>query len=374
MEMNNCDQANGPTTESGSATSGAVDHKLLPTAGAPFAVINSAGVLVTIVLGGMATLYADLFPASTLGQLQLAMAAGWVVCMLLVLLILGYHEKSSSGLPWVRMWWATKMLRANPGYAFMVLFMAAAAAFCIFGKLGKESGGGGVLKSLVMSAERAERISLETKELASRAAISAEATGYKADALIVQGDRIEKKLGEPLTPRQVLAKQGVSWDGPSLTQALVGSDVQVVKLFIDGGMNAEMAAAPQGQGGGNALGQFVVLSLARDREATVQIVRILASKMDLSEPVARFRGMPPLNFVSLAAYSCNAPMARALAAAGVNMKRLNRVTLPQLGMVVTYDPLEKLEKWQQRYAIDDRPCPEADRQELLRIVRAGTFQ
>ena len=154
MEMNNCDQANGPTTELGSATSGAVDHKLLPTAGAPFAVINSAGVLVTIVLGGMATLYADLFPASTLGQLQLAMAAGWVVCMLLVLLILGYHEKSSSGLPWVRMWWATKMLRANPGYAFMVLFMAAAAAFCIFGKLGKESGGGGVLKSLVMSAER----------------------------------------------------------------------------------------------------------------------------------------------------------------------------------------------------------------------------
>lgn len=373
MEPNNGHDMNGPVAESGTGSPGAVDHKLLPSAGAPFAVINSAGVLVTIVLGGLATLYVDLFPASTLGQLQLAMAAGWVVCLLLVLLILGYHEKSTSGMPWERMWWATKMLRANPGYAFMVLFMALAAAFCIFSKLGKDAGGGGVLKHLVTSAERIERISLETKELASRAATSAESTDRKADTLLVRTKSIESKLSEPLTPRQVLAKQGVAWDGPSFSQALVAGDGQVVALFMEGGMNAEMAAAPPEQAGGNALGQFVVRSPARDQAATVQIIRTLASKIDLTQPVAQFRGMPPMNFVSLAAYSCNAPMARALAAAGVDMKALYRVTLQQHGMTVTYDPLEKLENWQQRWAIDSKPCPDADRQELLRIVRAGSF-
>jgi hypothetical protein len=345
----------------------------MASAGGAFAVINSAGLLVTTVLGAWATLYSDLFPGSTLGQQKAALAVGWVACIFLTLLILGYHDKADSGNPWQRIAWGVRLLRRNAGYAFMVLFMASAAAFCAYGKLTSTPEQAGVLKTLVATADRLERVAQQTRDSAQRAATAAESTGRKADTLIERTARIENKLNQALTPREELAKQGISWDGPSFSQALVTGDARVVELFLKGGLNARTASAPPGEGG-NALGQFIALAPATNTAATVKILRLLAGKLDVTQPIAQFRGVPPMNLLSLALYACNLRMAQSHAAAGLDMQKLNRPTIEGHLGPLTIDPVARLVNWKASNEIEGRSCSEPDRQQLLKMVSGASFR
>lgn len=342
----------------------------MASAGTIFGIVSGSGLLVTTVLGAWATVYADLFPDSSLGQQKVALAVGWLGCVVLSLLVLGYQDRSSSGGPLARIQWGVRLLRENAGYAFLVLFMTCAAAFCVYGKLIASSEQSGVLKRLVATADRMDRVAQETKNLAQRAAMSAESTGRKADTIIEQSARIENKLNRPLGPREQLAAQGISWDGPSFSQALVGGDSNVVELFLKGGFNARTATAPQGEGG-NALGYFVGLAPVTDMAATVKILRLLAEKMDVTEPVAIFRGIPAMNLLTVALYTCNLPVAQALVAAGVNTRKLTRATGEGHLGPLDYDAVGRLVKWKPTHAIDDRACSESDRQKLLKIATGG---
>lgn len=80
--------------ENGSGTGVAVG-----SAGGAFVIVNNVVLLTATVLGACATLYADLFPRSSVGQQKTALALGWVACIVLSMLVLGYHDKASSGNP-----------------------------------------------------------------------------------------------------------------------------------------------------------------------------------------------------------------------------------------------------------------------------------
>lgn len=248
--------------------------------------------------------------------------------------------------------------------------MSGAALFCAYGKLTGGAEQPGVLKSLVATAERMERVTLETRDLAQRAAESSESTGRKADTLIQQGTRIEGKLNRPLGPREQLAAQGIAWDGGAFSQALMAGDIPVVELFLKGGLDVRTAAAPRGEEG-NALGHFIALSPATDQVMTAKVMRMLADKVDVTAPVARFRGLPPMNFITLALSQCNLPVAESMAAAGLNTKKLSKASLELTGGTLPIDVLADLRNWR-RPSLDGRGCSEQDRQKLLEIANGGT--
>jgi hypothetical protein len=177
---------------------------------------------------------------------------------------------------------------------------------------------------------------------------------------------IETALNGQLSPRESLAKQGIFWDDTSFSRALLDSDYPTLDLFIKGGWNVR-SRAPNGDG--NALGLFAVLANVDDEATTTRVIKLLANKLDLTQPVAQFRGAPPMNMASNAIRGCNVRMLRALSQAGVNVRIVNRPNIQSLGsQPQPIDPISGIRNWGQWSAIDGRPCSKEDREEILKLV------
>lgn len=346
---------------------------ILGSAG-PLVILNNAVLLVTTVLGAFATLYADLFPSSTLGQQKLALACGWLLSVFLVLLSLSFNDAAPKTSLIKRLKWSVATMFSNVAYGFLVLFMTAAGAFCLYGKIGKAPDEGGVLKGLVSSADRIEKIALETRGLSQRAAIASESVDRKADTIINQTSRIANTLDKPLNSRELLAKEGVAWDSKSFTNALMSGDNKVIALFLKGGFNPHAAEPPPGNDG-SGLAYFVRNGLATDLEATVETFRLLSTKIDLNKTKSRLNSSNPMTFATIAVEFCRLPMAKALVAAGVNIRRLDSFEYPDTfgGRPYVSNPVKTLEMWKKTSVHFDAVCNEADRQELLRMTAGATF-
>lgn len=194
------------------------------------------------------------------------------------------------------------------------------------------------------------------------------AAALKTDLLLESTGRIEANVNRDLTPRERLAKNGVAWTTDSFSAALVDRDVETVRLFIEAGWNVR-SAAPRSEGGGNALGYFAGQTRVSNEVATVAIVRLLAGKLDLTAPEATFRGLPPMNLVSVALMRCNANVVRALATAGIDVRLVNRTEMPShLGGTFTIDPINKLTNWKQP-DWEHIPCTAEDRRLMISLVQ-----
>lgn len=193
------------------------------------------------------------------------------------------------------------------------------------------------------------------------------AAALKADLLLESTGRIEANVNRDLTPRERLAKNGVAWTPESFSAALVDRDVETVRLFIEAGWNVR-SAAPVSEGG-NALGYFAGQTRVFNEVATVAIVRLLAGKLDLTAPEATFRGLPPMNLVSVALMRCNANLVRALATAGIDVRLVNRTEMPShLGGTFTIDPINELTNWKQP-DWEHIPCTAEDRRLMISLVQ-----
>ena len=156
------------------------------------------------------------------------------------------------------------------------------------------------------------------------------------------------------------------WDDTSFSRALLDSDYQTVELFIQGGWNVR-SRAPNGDG--NALGMFAVLANVEDETATVLTLKLLATKLDLTHPIAQFRGTFPMNLASNAIMGCNIRMLRALSQAGVNVRMVYTPKAQDTGTLYRpIDPISTIRNWGQWSLIDGRPCSKADREQILKMV------
>lgn len=339
----------------------------IASAGATFSVVNGAVLFIGTLTGALCTVYADLFPGSTLAGLGLWLAAAWVTGIVLLLFVLGHHEKNIQNHSFLgRVRWGAHLLRSHLGYAALVLFMLGATVFSVYSKQVNDTRSTSVLKDLVANSANLDRVTGQTRLAAERAASSADSTDRKADLLLESTGRIEATVKRDLTPRERLAKNGVAWTPESFSTALVDRDVETVRLFIEAGWNVR-SAAPASEGG-NALGQFAGDPRVGDEAATVAIVRLLAGKLDLTAPEAAFRGLPPMNFVSVALMRCNAGVVRALATAGVNVRHVNRTETPShLGGTFTIDPVRELTNWKPP-SWEHLPCTAEDRLAMLGLV------
>ncbi len=347
-----------------------VSQAPIASAGGSFVIVNNVVLLLTTLLGAGCSVYADLHPASTVGELRLWMAGAWVLGIVLALFVLGHHEKNrtATGIAG-RIAWGAKLMLANAGYAFLVLFMALAAGWMVYSKQVSDQRHGGAIAALGEAALRIEQETIRAQVQAARAASAAESTDKKADTLLVRTARIEAVVTQPLSPREQLAKAGVRWEPEAFSNALVSSDIASVRLFIDGGWDLRSPAAASE--GGNALGQFAHFGRATNPTATTEMIRLLARKIDLSEPVAAFRGMPPMTFVATAIQACNLPIVKALAAAGIDVRKVGRAELPShLGGTTVIDPVALLQNGSTSFA-GDATCSEADRGALLQLVDAA---
>lgn len=340
----------------------------IASAGATFSAVNNAVLFMGTLTGAGCTVYADLFPDSAMAGLGLWLAAAWVVGIFLLLFVLGHHEtnvKAHHVMGRVR--WGALLLRSHTMYVALVLFMLGASAFSVYSKHANDTRSASVLKDLTAHLTNLDRAVAKTGPAMERAASSAVATERKADLLLASTGRIEVAVNRGLTPRERLAKNGVAWTPESFSTALVDRDVETVRLFIEAGWNVRSAASASE--GGNALGKFAGDPRVGDEAATVAIVRLLASKLDLTAPEAAFRGLPPMNFVSVALMRCNAGVVRALALAGVNVQHVNRTEMPtHLGGTITIDPVLDLTNWKPP-SWEHLPCTVEDRRAILDLVR-----
>lgn len=172
---------------------------------------------------------------------------------------------------------------------------------------------------------------------------------------------------KPLSPREILAKQGILWDDASFLRALMDSDYESVALFIQGGWNVRSAAPKDG---GNALGAFVVLAWVEDERATVNTIKLLATKLNLTEPIAQFRGYALKNLASTAVLGCNLRMLQALDRAGVNVRMIDRSTSSSRWNMEPphIDPIAHIREWGELSPIDGRPCSKETRNQILKLA------
>ena len=340
----------------------------IASAGATFSVVNGAVLFMGTLTGAWCTVYADLFPGSTLASLGLWLAAAWVAGIVLLLFVLGHHEKNIQDHSLLgRVRWGAHLLRSHAGYAALVLFMLGATVFSVYSKQVNDKRSTSVLKDLVANLANLDRASGQTRLAVERAASSAESTERKADLLLKSTGRIEATVNRDLKPRERLAKNGVAWTPDNFSAALVDRDVETVRLFIEAGWNVR-SAAPASEGG-NALGQFAGHPRVVDEAATVAIVRLLAGKLDLTAHEAAFRGLPPMNLVSVALMRCNAGVVRALATAGVDVRLVHRTETPShLGGTIIIDPVTELTNWKPP-SWEHIPCTAEDRRLMTNLVQ-----
>ena len=172
---------------------------------------------------------------------------------------------------------------------------------------------------------------------------------------------------KPLSSREILAKQGIFWDNASFLRALIDSDYQSVALFIQGGWDVRSAAPKDG---GNALGVFAVLAWVEDEKATVNTIKLLATKLDLTGPTAQFRGFAATSLASNAILGCNLRMLQALDRAGVNIRMIDRSTSSSRWDIQPprVDPIAHIREWGELSPIDGRPCSKETRNQILKLA------
>ena len=176
----------------------------------------------------------------------------------------------------------------------------------------------------------------------------------------------ETAANDTRAPRETLAKQGIFWNDAAFARALLDSDYLTLELFIKGGWNVRSRAPTDD---GNALGLFAVLANVDDETATIRTLKLLATRLDLTQPVAQFRGVAAMNLASNAILGCNVRMLRALSMAGVNVRVVNRpIVDDRVFGPHTIDPILGIRNWGQWSAIDGRPCSKEDRDQILKLV------
>lgn len=310
--------------------------------------VNSTVLLVSTLSGTWATVYGDLFPSSSVFHYKGWMALGWVIAVLTTLYVAGYAEAPSGTTHKEKFSRGWKVARSNPGYGFLLLFMSVAAVFCVWGKTKPEGETKSLLVSLVKKAEQTEAYALEAKVAAQSASYHAQRADVNTESILNDTSEIKGVLNKPLSAQERMARKGVQWTGNAFGEALLNSDVDTVRDFVEGGWNVL-----SGFEEGNAIGHYANRSNVQDVDRTVQILKILSAKIDLDKPLGKFRGFPPLNFATNALMGCNLGMLKALNQSGVNIRRIQNYELKKHwgSDYYQYNPIQSL------INSDGKDCP-----------------
>jgi hypothetical protein len=211
------------------------------------------------------------------------------------------------------------------------------------------------------AARGAEAAAQGAQAAALRTEAAVEKVGDTTNVLLSKTARIEQEVTKPLTPREILAKNGVPWEARSYHQALVNGDAKIVRDMLAAGWPPD---SDEPSSDGNSLGHLFGRSLANQR--TVEVIKVLSRHIDLTTDVVRLGASPIGNAASVAARQCNRYMVEALAAAGVNVKLQDK---PRRwpGGDVEQDIETTLKSWKQ-HDWDFRRCEQTDRDAILALI------
>lgn len=352
-----------------SNTQGAPVPPLAGIAG-PLTAFNGFAILAGNLAGGLCAVYADLFPRSGVGEKVLLLAVAFAVGGLVITpWVLSFNDATIRGAAFGgRIKKGYQLVLQRPSFAAMIVFMLIISAWCASSRLTHDSDRPGNLRALVAYADRTEAAARGAEAAAKGAQAAAQRTEAavakvedKTNVLLTKAARIEQEVTKPLTPREILAKNGVPFEARSYHQALVNGDAQIVRDMLAAGWQPD---SNEPSGDGNSLGHLFGRSPANKR--TVEVIKVLKHHIDLTSDVVRLGASPVGNAASVAARQCNRYMVEALAAAGVNVKLQNK---PRRwpGGDVEQDIVTALKTWKQ-HDWDFTRCEQADRDAILALI------
>lgn len=319
--------------------------------------LNSTVLLMSTLSGTWATIYGDLFPSSSAGHYKGWMAIGWGIAVLATMYVAGHAEAPAGTTHVQKVARGWGVARVNPGYGFLLLFMSMAAVFCVWGRTKPDGETRSILVDLARRAERTQADALGARVAAERAAFHAERADSNTDHLLMDTSAIKGALDKPLSVQEKMARKGIQWTGSAFGEALMNSDVETVRDFVEGGWNVQ-----SGFEEGNAIGHYSHRSGVQDIDRTILILRMLSTRIDLTQPLAKFRGMPPLNFATNAVMGCNLGMLKALKQVGVNIRYVQNYELKKSfgDGYYQYNPIQGL------VDSSDKECP--NRRAILALM------
>lgn len=337
------------------------------TSSGPLTLVNGVVLFAGTIMGALGSVYADLFPRSSVGQWRSVMGAGWLLSTLFVLWVLGHNDGNKTRLDFKgRIVYGARLTLRNAPLALLILFMLLASVWCFYSRFGSANSGGN-LQSLAAMATRTEQAALAAQQAAERTETVVGRVDQKTDVLLDKTTRIEREVTRPLTPREQLARRGIAWDARSYHQALVDGDTVLLAELLEAGWSP-VSQAPAGDSG-NSLGHLLGRTDVNDK--TVPTLQVLRRHVDLTKPVVRLGAWPAMRAATIAAEQCNRPLIEALASVGVDVRVLDAPRTRASGYV--FDPVEQLTNWRPN-SLDRFPCPKQDRAAILALITPPIYR
>lgn len=101
------------------------------TSSGPLPLVNGVVLFVGTIMGALGSVYADLFPRSSVGQWRDVMGVAWLLSIVFVLWVLGHNDGNKQGLGFRRrIVYGTRLTLRNAPLALLVLFMLLASIWC----------------------------------------------------------------------------------------------------------------------------------------------------------------------------------------------------------------------------------------------------